>query len=383
MHILQIHTYYQQAGGEDTVVRMEHDLLSQAGHEVGSLYFHNEGAGGLRTAAQLFSNASARQQLRQYVQQNGRPDVVHVHNLWYAAGPDVLQAVKELGLPLVQTLHNYRQVCLNGLLLREGKACTLCQSKTLPMAGILHKCNRGSAASSAAVGLALAYHKLKGSFTKADVTICLTQYQKDQMLLANMGYRPEQLVVKPNFYDAPSLEPCENHEPYFLFVGRLSEEKGAQFLPAVAAMGFQVKVAGTGPLEAELKKAAQSLPKLELLGWQNTEQVLGLMHKATALLLLSTWNEGLPMVMLQAYAVGLPVVCTPQPNLQDLVLNGHTGWWLPNMHINDWAGTLAHAAAHTLQFRQKVQEHFLNHYTPDANLKELLEVYRMAIEKNP
>lgn len=389
MKVLQLHTRYLHAGGEDKVVAEEHQLLTEAGHTVEQLVFDNADAGALATAKGLFHNPTVTGRIVERLQTFG-PDVVHVHNLWYQAGPTVFETLHQAGVATVATLHNYRLLCLNGLQMREGKSCTLCQQQMVPWSGIRHACNRGSLAGSLVVGAALGWHKSRGTFALPHRIVCLTEYQRQVHLNSPLGFKPEQVVVKPNFTQDPGFNPEPRQQasaPFFLFAGRLSEEKGAQFLPMVAAAGYTVMVAGDGPLMAQLQHAATTLPTLKLLGWQTEGQVMALMQQATALLLLSTWNEGLPMVLIQAFSVGLPVIANNMPNLIQLVKHGHHGWII---QVNQQPQLLA-ACGTALQakevpasygeLRQSIYQHYLQHYTPARNLGMLETIYEAAMQE--
>lgn len=390
MKVLQLHTRYLHAGGEDKVVAEEHQLLTEAGHTVEQLVFDNADAGALATAKGLFHNPTVTGRIVERLQTFG-PDVVHVHNLWYQAGPTVFETLHQAGVATVATLHNYRLLCLNGLQMREGKSCTLCQQQLVPWSGIRHACNRGSLAGSLVVGSALGWHKRRGTFALPHRIICLTEYQRQVHLNSLLGFKPEQVVVKPNFTQDPGFhaEPRQQASaPFFLFAGRLSEEKGAQFLPMVASAGYTVMVAGDGPLMPQLQQAAATLPTLKLLGWQTEGQVMALMQQATALLILSTCNEGLPMVLPKAMAVGLPIITNDMPNLALLIRQGEHGWVVQVQQ----PGQLASACAAAVQqqatgetgghaMRQALRNHYLQHYTPVRNLSMLETIYEAAMQE--
>ncbi len=389
MRILIIHNKYQQAGGEDAVVQAEYDLL-RTRHDVQRLIFDNDAVSGLAAQASmakgLFDNPEASSKVLSAIQEF-KPDIVHVHNVWYAAGPSILRTVHAAGVPLVQTLHNYRQVCLNGMLTLEGKTCTRCLSLTLALPGILNRCNKGSYLTSATVAGALAWHRKRGTFTLPNKIICLTEHQHQLMLASGIGFGPDQLVLKPNFAEDPYLALKAEQEPerqdFLLFAGRLTAEKGAHLLPLLADAGYRILVAGTGDLEQSLRQHAASNPNLVMLGWQTEAQVTELMLQARALLLLSTWHEGLPVVLVKAFGAGLPILTAKNPNLSTLVTDGYNGICVDTNQPNEvLSGAARIMQSHLWKgMSDAARQTYLDLYTPAKNLMQLEQIYAEATQQ--
>jgi glycosyltransferase involved in cell wall biosynthesis len=231
--VLLVHNAYQQRGGEDAVVEAEAALLREHGHEVTLYTRHNDevqGSSRLALARDTLWSPRTGRDLQALIGQH-RPDVVHVHNSFPLVSPSVYWAAARAGLPVVQTLHNFRLLCPQALLLREGRICEDCVGR-VPWRAVQHGCYRGSAVQSAAVAGMLQLHRGLGTWQrKVTLYIALNAFCRDKFIEG--GLPAERIRIKPNFIDLPA--PAPQPREGFLFVGRFSLEKGlavlAQALP--------------------------------------------------------------------------------------------------------------------------------------------------------
>ncbi|MVM33715.1 glycosyltransferase [Spirosoma sp. HMF4905] len=331
MRVLLIHNYYQQAGGEDTVFQQEADLLREHGLAVETITFTNESFDGtalskLGAATRSLYNTKSANRVKQAIDRF-RPDVVHIHNLFYTATAAVIRAAKQRGVPVVMTVHNYRLVCVNGLLMREGKIpCETCLSQLVPLAGIRHACFRQSHLQSAQLSFITLLHKLTGIWRSVDRFVVLTDFARQKILSSSLRLSPSQVVVKPNFVPDVGYADPRQRQDYFLFIGRLSPEKGiSTLLEAAQKKVFRLKIIGDGPLNEDVSRVAATLPHVEFTGWQDRSTVLEALKTCRALIVPSVWYEGLPTVILEAFATGTPIICSDQDNLNQIVVDGKTG----------------------------------------------------------
>ena len=330
MRVLLIHNLYQQAGGEDTVFEQEISLLRAHGVTVEALIFSNDAFEGTlmnkigAVTRTLHNQQSARRVQR--VIDRFRPDLVHIHNLFYTASPAIIWAAKQRGVPVVMTLHNFRLVCLNGLLMREGKVpCETCLTQPFPMSGIRHACFRDSVAKSVQLSLTLALANIRGTWRTVDRFVVMTSFVRQKFLSSSLSLRPSQVVVKPNAVPDLGGVDFDTRQNFFLYVGRLSAEKGIDvLLDAVQKHPFRLKVIGTGPLEDRVKAVAEAHAHVEYVGWQNSGAVADAMKTCRALVVPSICYEAaLPLVVLEAFATGTPIICADQGNLR-LVAEGQS-----------------------------------------------------------
>jgi len=327
--VLQVHTRYRQAGGEDRAVEAERNLLAGAGIEVRQLFFDNaelresrSPLADLRLAGQALWSRSAARDVAAAVR-DLRPDVVHVHNTFAAASPSIFRAAARLGVPVVQTLHNYRLVCPAATLFRDGHPCTDCLHVPAPVPAVVHACVRGSRRQSLVAAATIGLHRGIGTFSrKVDAFIVLTEFQR--RLLAGGGLAEDRLHVVPNFLE-PDPGPGTGERSGVLYVGRLSVEKGIEpLLLAAAAAPGRLEIAGDGPLAGVVREAAAA-GHVRYLGALAADAVADRMRQAAAVVVPSLWYEGFPMVVIEAYAAGTPVIASRIGSLEEVVDDGITG----------------------------------------------------------
>lgn len=311
MKILQIHTQYRQPGGEDTVAANEAELLRNAGH---SVIEHREQnplnpVGAAKDMVRAPWNRSGAEKVRDLVEIH-RPDVTHIHNTWYHLSPSVFQAAQAAGSPTVLTLHNYRLACANAMLLRDGRPCELCVSSQNAWHGVRHRCYLGSYTQSFASAATITFNRRRGTWAKdVDLILALTEFARQRFIAS--GVPAERIGVKANFVPdpGPRSNPVEESD-VVLFVGRLTTEKAPDVLVDAwerAGTGHKLEIIGVGPLEPELRRAGGGVT---LLGQLDHSEVRRRMLTARALVLPSIWYEGLSMVLLEAFAAGLPVLAS-------------------------------------------------------------------------
>lgn len=388
LRVLLVHNRYQQRGGEDEVVDAEQALLLRHGHAVQRLERHNDEIATLpahRVLVDSLWSARSERELA-HTAARFRPDLVHVHNSFALISPSVLAAARGLGLPVVQTLHNFRLLCPQGSLLREGRPCSDCVGH-VPWRAVQHGCYRGSRAQSAALAAQLVGHRVRGTWRR-DVTLYLALNRFCADIFVRGGLPAARLRTKPNFVDLPAGLAAAPARRGLLFVGRLSAEKGTALLAAAAALrpgAEPIRVVGDGPERARL----QGQPGLELLGALPQPQVLQLMLGASALVLPSLCAEAFPRTLVEAFACGLPVIASRAGALPELVTQGRTGWLFDAGHAGsaqELADRMNDADAQPGTLRdlgEQARAHHRAHWTGDENHRQLLALYREALRLGP
>ncbi len=385
MKILLLHNYYQQPGGEDVVLANEMSLLEANGHEVETYLVDNDDIRDMSApavaAGTIWSRRSYRR-IRERVRQF-QPTVAHFHNTLPLISPAGFHAARAEGAAVVQTLHNYRLACPGTTLFRDGHVCEDCLGK-LPWRGVLHGCYRNSRLQTGGVAAMLATHRMLRTWTrKVDLYIALTAFARDKLLAT--GLRADRVVVKPNFLAGNVDVPDGSDGPRQggLFVGRLSAEKGiSPMLEAWRSLNVPLRLVGSGPLDAQVRNTG--VASVEILGAQPREEVAALMRQAQFLVVPSVWYEGFPMVVVEAYAHGLPVIASRLGSLAEVVDDQVTG-----LHVNpgdpdDLAAKVAWAVSNSDRMREmgrNAQRRFQERYTADTNLRLLLACYDQAIAR--
>lgn len=385
MKVALVHNHYQQPGGEDMVFVNEGALLEDHGHEVPRYTAHNDqvaNMGTLAAAKNAVWNQTAYKKLRSLMREE-RPSVIHFHNTLPLISPAAYYAAQAEGVPVVQTLHNYRLLCPNGLFFRNGSACEDCLGKSVPWPGVVHSCYRDSRPAAGVVAAMLTTHRaLRTWADKVDIYIALTEFARQKFI---EGGLPEgKVIVKPNFLD-PDPGMGEGQGGYALFVGRLSKEKGVDTMLAAWEQlneKIPLKVVGDGPLAGRVAEANKKLKGVEWLGRQPGERVQVLMKEARALVLPSECYEGFPMTIAEAYAVGLPVIASNHGSMSSLIEHGRTGLHFRPGDAKDLAAKVEWALAHPekiTRMQREARAKFEAKYTAERNYQMLMGAYKKAI----
>ncbi|NOY54577.1 MAG: glycosyltransferase family 4 protein [Actinobacteria bacterium] len=380
--VLQIHNRYREAGGEDVVTSKERALLREAGHEVIDYQVENPRGPVAATASLLVSpwNPMSARRVGDAVRRH-RPDVAHIHNTWWALSPSIVRSLSKAGVPTVMTLHNYRLVCANGKLFRDGEPCEDCVG-THPWRAVGHGCYRGSVPASIMAAAAIELPRRLHAWQGVDLFLPLTDFARERFIAG--GLSSDKLWVKPNFVDDPGprrVRPSESG--VVLFVGRLSAEKGIEVLldawRNAAPRRLELVVVGDGPLRQALEASPPA--GVRFLGRQPVDQVRELMLGARAMAFPSLWFEGQPMVLLEALAAGVPLVVSALGGIPDTVADGRAALAVPAGDRSAWAAALGRLAGDdwldaASGYARRV---FESRYSPHLALDALEEAYRRAM----
>lgn len=387
MRILSIHNKYQIRGGEDQSRESEESLLREMGHEV-EVYEENNlrvpAVGAVNLAFRTVWSREAYQTVEQRLMETAY-DLVHVQNFFPLISPSVYYAAKAQGVPVVQTLRNYRLLCPNGLFFRDGKVCEDCMGKPIPYPGVLHSCYRDSLAASGVSATMLTVHRAMQTWQeKVDLYISLTEFARQKFIEG--GFPADKIVVKPNFvYPDPGLG--QGLGGYALFVGRLSEEKGLDTLLAAWKQlknPMPLKIVGEGPLANLVAEAAEKCPKIEWLGRRPIAEVYALMGEAMVLIFPSKWYETFGRVAVEAFAKGTPAIAANIGAIAELVDHGRTGLHFQPGDATDLATQVEWVLQHQRewgQMRQEARAEFEAKYTAEENYRRLMEIYSLVLPR--
>lgn len=381
MKVLVIHTNYQYKGGEDTVVDEEIQLLQSAGTQVELLAFNNDKNSLLKLIQLPFNLQSylkTKKKLAAF-----KPDIVHIHNLHFGASASVIYAIKKSNIPFVITIHNYRLLCPSGILFHKGKLFLASLNQNFPWKAVQKGVYKNSKPITFWLGLSMYLHNQLGTWKTPNRYIVLSEHAKKLFLNSKLGLSEKQIVVKPNFCSAPEFEE-KKRSAHFLYVGRLSEEKGLMLLlEAFSSCPYKIKIAGDGPLKDEVIRYSSQYPNIEFLGILNKTEVFSLMQNCSALVFPSIWFEGMPLTIIEAFACSTPVISSRIGAMETMIISGFNGLHFESQNIEDFKNKLNEWYNLTeqlkLEYQKNAQKTYKLNYTPQQNLKQLLSIYNQVI----
>jgi glycosyltransferase involved in cell wall biosynthesis len=382
--VLACHNFYQQPGGEDQVFADETRLLETRGHSVLRFTLHNDDIahmGRLEVARRTLWNRDSYRTLRTLMASE-RPDVVHCTNTFPLISPAVYYAARAEGIPVVQSLHNYRLLCANSLMLRDARACEDCVGKFFPWPAIQHRCYRDNRAASAVVAGMLTTHRTLRTYRRmVSVYVALAEFSRRKFIEG--GLPADRIVVKPNFVD-PDPGIGAGRGGYAVFVGRLSAEKGLDVLLAAwshLAEHIPLKIIGDGPLAEMVQTAAAADSRIEYLGRRNRQEVCDLIGDAACLVMPSVCYEHGPKALIEAYAKGTPVIASRLGAMAEQVVDGLTGRLFVAGDPTDLAARVSEFfrnAVSRVAMRHAARETYEQRYTAEPNYRALLAIYQRA-----
>jgi glycosyltransferase involved in cell wall biosynthesis len=381
MKVLVAHNRYRSdvPSGENVVVDAEVAALREAGIDVTALLPSSDDVS-LRSPRGLLDAALGPVRAPRGVPafartlDRVRPDVVHVHNVYPLLSPWVVRTAHARGIPVVQTVHNFRHDCVAGSYFRDGRVCTDCSGHAFATPAVAHGCYRGSRVQSVPMAVGRSVHR--STWTEVDHYLALTEFHAD--FLRGLGVPAERITVRPTSAPDPGPVPPPTTTDV-LFVGRLDEAKGVRVLldawrsrrPAGSGM---LDVVGDGPLRAEVESAAALDPTIVVHGLIAKEKVAARMSASGVVVIPSTWYEGLPRVLVEAAAHGRAAAVSDLGGLATAV-DDRAGW----RFSPDAAGLRAVLDALTVDdvvargagARARYEQTF----APDVTTTALLDVY--------
>jgi glycosyltransferase involved in cell wall biosynthesis len=384
--ILLVHNHYQQRGGEDRIFEDEARLLTEHGHEIHTYTVHNDAIRDmhpLKAATSALWNRHVARDLARLVRDRGIR-IAHFHNTFPLVSPAAYRAVRGAGAATVQTLHNYRLLCANAQLTRDGTLCEACLNRPIPWPALCYRCYRQSLPATAVLVAMQVLHRGLGTWIQdVDAYIALTEGAKARFAASLLP--AEKIHVLGNFLQGspePTPLPLNGHT---LFIGRLDQPKGLRVLLDAWAGQPQglprLMIAGAGPMAQEVQQAVEKDPRISWAGFCTPEQIGPLLEGASFVLLPSVWLEGFPLVLLEAWAAGRPVLASRIGALDELISDGQDGWLVPHGDPHAWAlaianlhgqtAALASAGAHAV-------DRFRSQHNAQAHYRGLLAVYRAA-----
>ena len=387
MKILVVHNRYLEPGGEDAVVQAEKTMLEAEGHEVilyeglnaeiNSLNFFQKF---IFFSKDVFWSKKVFHELQHIINQH-KPDVAHFHNIFLALTPSAYDACFQSQVPVVQTLHNYRMLCANGIFFREGKTCEDCLKKGM-FSAVCHRCCRKSFFLSWVIIRILRDLRYKKDLLdKVHEFIVLSEFSKRKFV--ENGFPEGKVVVKPNFVNVKTSQ-NSSKKGGALFVGRLCDYKGVDVLHEAFQRLPQIPLAiiGEGPLVDKVKQYAKEMDHVEFLGRQSYHDVIKKMTKSACVIFPSACYETFGRVIIEAYACGVPVIVSDAGAAAELVQEEKTGFIFESGNSYQLAQKIQRLMDdHDLRklMANNAREVYEEKYTEAVNYHQLIKIYSNKI----
>jgi glycosyltransferase involved in cell wall biosynthesis len=390
--IVVAHSRYRSAApsGENRVVDQETAALVALGHDVELFERRSddiEGWPAARKAAlpvAVVWNGGVRRDLRE-VLRSSRPDVVHIHNTFPLLSASVLYACRDAGVPVVVTLHNYKLACASGDFFRDGVVCHDCADGA-PVAAVRHGCYRDSRAATAPVALAAVAHR-RAWRTMVAAYACISASQRD--LLRGVGLPADRVFVRHNMIPARTVVQAARR-PEVIYAGRLDAAKGVpvlmagwdRYLPAAGSPGLSLVIAGSGPLEQDVREWAASRASVRFVGQLDPDACAAAMAAARAVVLPSAWEETFGLAAVEAMALGVAPVAAGHGAFPELITDGMDGALFRPGDPAALAAAFELADKNKRMFEEygaQARKTYEQRFDPAESLQRLLDIYRYAM----
>lgn len=350
MRVLQINKFFYRRGGSETYFFDLTKLLESHGHEV--IHFSTvseknidspyrdffireidfERRSGIIKDLGKFGHSlysrEAKKNLEKLILKT-KPEVAHLHNISHHISPSIFSVLRKHKIPVVQTLHDYQLICPNFKLFTKGKICERCK-KYRYWNAVFHKCVHNSCLESFAEGLEMFFHRAC-QFYENGVYCFVTPSNFLKGKISDWGVAKGVRIENiPNFIDTNSYEPRFEAGNYAIFFGRLVEEKGVKtLLEAVANTGIKLKIIGEGPEKDRLELQVTSYKlqgQVEFMGYKSGEELHDLIRNSRFVVLPSAWYENYPMSLLEAGALGKPMIGSDLGGISEIIHDGENGF---------------------------------------------------------
>ncbi len=361
MKILNINKFYYSKGGSESYYFGLKELLEENGHEVipfsmkdnrnyeteYSKYFIeniNYENMNLKTkivnGTKLIYSIEAKKRVKELVKIS-KPDIAHLHIFQHQLSPSIIKEIKKNGTYIINTVHDLKVICPNYKMINADEICEKCKGDKF-INCLKNKCIKGSTANSLLNTIEAYIHRMLKSYDYVDKFICPSQFYRDKFI--EFGIPKDKVVYIPNFVDTSKIEPNYTFEDYFVYFGRLSEEKGIKTLIESMKMVKDSKlvIVGDGPLEEELRLNVKNnnITNIEFVGFKTGIELENIVKNSKFVVIPSEWYENAPMSIIEAMSYGKPVIGANIGGIPEFIENNKTGLIFKSKDSIDLANTI-------------------------------------------
>jgi glycosyltransferase involved in cell wall biosynthesis len=393
MTILIIHNSHRSgsSSGDDVVFKKEAELLKKHGHRVVCFNISNDEFDDSGILKKIFLGLQIPWSVVFYRQikrilKKVKPDIVHIHNFFPLLSPSIYHAIKSEGIPLVQTLHDFRFLCPMAFFMKDGSICVECREFG-PIRSIRYGCFKNSKIQTIPVVLMLKLHYRLNTFKeKIDAYICLTEFQRS--IFVNAGFDENKFFVKPNFIDDTYKAEPTIQDEYVAFIGRIGEEKGLETL--INAWKYlkdvPLKLVGDGPDADKFKALIQKMKinNIDSIGYRPHDECMNILNSARFLVMPSVCYETFGLTIVEAFSHCKPVIASNLGAMADIVKNGETGLLFKPKDADDLAEKVRWLWNNHEECRKmglNARSEYEAKYTPERNYEMLMDIYEEVLKR--
>ena len=345
--------------------------------------------GGLRSGIRVLTRAIYSNEAKKYLTEllNKYPvDIAHIQNIHGHITSSILHILRKRNIPIVWTLHDYFLLCPNTTFFLKNRVCEACKGKKFYKV-VLKRCRKDSFKASLVVMLEEYIQRILGLLKLVDFFIAPSKFLRDKMI--EYGFCPDKVIHIPNFIEEKNIKSSSNNTSYIVYSGRLSYEKGVETLIEAVSLSNQGKVliAGDGPLRSSLEKLSHEVSpgKVKFLGHLNRERLQTVIKKAACIVIPSKWYENFPYSILEAFALGKPVIASRIGGIPEMVRDYETGLLFnPGDEKDLWSKIqwMLNHPKEREEMGKRARELVRKEYNPQLHYNRIMEVYRMAIKNH-
>lgn len=402
MNVAQVNKYLEPRGGADVVMLRTARLLRRRGHHVtlmgmppaggagpelpafcvSPVDYHDVGSWKERAAAagRLLYSLEAKRCMRRLIRSK-KPDVIHLHNIYHQLSPSIIDAAAQLGVPCVMTLHDYKLTCAVYCHYRDGAPCDRCTGGRY-LNALRHRCTEGSWARSLLNTIEMyLHHRVLRIYRKVHTFIAPSRFLKEKT--RELGFRGR-IVRMPYFLDTDDFSPASRPESRRIaYFGRLSPEKGLlTLLDAVRGLGLELLVVGRGPLGPALREKARrdGLDNVRFTGYRSGRELERTVAACRFTVIPSRWYENYPVSVMEAFALGKPVVGADIGGIPELIGSDRGLLFKPGApaDLREKIEQLASSPRAVESMGRNAREFAERELNPQKHYQRLLSVYREA-----
>ena len=411
MKILMINKFWYNRGGSETYTFSLSNLLKSKGHKIIPFSMHHKDnfpnvysndfvsnidfvdslknfgmVSSFKVASRNIYSLEAKRKIENLIKTT-RPDIAHLHNIHHHLTPSILHPLKKHNIPIIWTLHDYRLICPNSTFIKDGKICEKCKGKRY-FEAVLAKCKKGSSMASLMAAIESYVHRYLGFYKLVAKFVTPSRFLREKLI--EYGFDEKRIVHIPNFIGLKEINSKKLSYPplpsnYFVYIGRLSQEKGVDILirAALEIKKAHLIIAGEGPIRKELEELASANGNnIRFLGHLKASEINSLLKNAMFLVIPSTWYENFPYSVLEAFAWGKPVVASRIGGIPEQVKEEDNGLLFEPWDKENLRKKIDYLLANRYllsEMGERAREKVEREYSAELHYQRLMNVYQQVL----